>query len=96
MNLSGIHYLLHTLNLHIIIWIWCYIVDMVLYKTIQNKNSLAENCETFTVIRDEVVMAELPTKTYSKHTNASSCCEFLNQITSLKYLVNDVDVFEHS
>ena len=40
----------------------------------------------YTVIEDEVVIKEIPQRTY-----ASSCCEVLTQIKSLSHLVNDVD-----
>ena len=48
----------------------------------------------YTVIEDEVVIKEISQKQDSKRTNASSCCEILNQMKSLSDLVNDVDTLD--
>ena len=40
------------------------------------------------------MIKEIPRKLYSKRTKASSCNKILNQIKSLKCLVNDVDTLD--
>ena len=64
-----------------------------------NRKSLIRNDNEkddglYAVIEDEVAIKEIPRKQYSKRTKASNCREILNQIKSLKYLVNDVDTLD--
>ena len=68
------------------------------YSVINRKNLTLNDNEKddglYTVIEDEVVTKEIPRKQYSKRTKVSSCREIWNQITSLTYLVNDVDILD--
>ena len=56
-------------------------------------NDIADD-GSYPVCNDQPITIDLPTKKYPKRTKASSCRELLNQIKSLTYLVNDMDVLD--
>ena len=66
-------------------------LDYDVINSIPSAVSASEE-EYYNIVEDEVIMATIPKKVYPKRTKASSCRELLNQIKSMTYLVNEVEV----
>ena len=69
-------------------------LDNNVINTVRIKVNDTADDGSYPVGNDQPIMIDLPTKKYPKRTKASSCREVLNQIKSLTYLVNDMDVLD--